>query len=37
MASLEVAEAWGYLGAVAAAPALGLADRVAAMLWKLTH
>jgi four helix bundle protein len=37
LACLEVAAAWRYLDAVAAGPAADLADRVAAMLWRLTH
>ena len=37
LASLRVAEAFGYLGADATARALGLCDRVLAMLWRLTH
>ncbi len=37
VASLRVAEAWGHLDAAAIAPALGLCDRVLAMLWRLTH
>jgi len=37
VAGLEAAAAWGYLDAAAVSPAFALADRVAAMLWKLTH
>ena len=37
LAGLEVATAWRYLGVDTVAPALGLADRVAAMLWRLTR
>jgi len=37
VASLRVAEAWGAVEAAAIAPALGLCDRVLAMLWRLTH
>jgi len=37
VASLRVAEAFGLLDAAAIAPALGLCDRVLAMLWRLTH
>ena len=37
VASLRVAEAFGLLDAGAIAPALGLCDRVLAMLWRLTH
>ncbi len=36
-ASLRVAEAFGYLKSQATAEALGLCDRVLAMLWRLTH
>ena len=36
-AALQVAEGWGHLEAAAAAPALTEADRVLAMLWRLTH
>ena len=36
-ASLRVAEAFGYLPASAITPALGICDRVLAMLWRLTH
>ena len=34
---LAVAVAWGYLEAAAAKPASELADRVAAMCWRLVH
>jgi hypothetical protein len=35
---LAVAAAWGDLeGSAAAAPALGLLDRILAILWRLTH
>ena len=37
LAGLEAAAAWGYLDAGAVSPAFALADRVAAMLWRLTH
>jgi len=37
LAGLEAAAAWGYLDPGAVSPAFALADRVAAMLWKLTH
>ncbi len=37
VASLRVAEAWGHVDAASIAPALGLCDRVLAMLWRLTH
>jgi len=37
LAGLRTAEAFGYLTPVSAAPALGLCDRVLAMLWRLTH
>ena len=36
-AALAVATAWGYLGSPAIAGALAEADRVLAMLWRLTH
>ena len=36
-ASLRVAEAWGHVEAPSIAPALGLCDRILAMLWRLTH
>lgn len=36
-AALGVAEAWGYLPAQATAGALAEADKVLAMLWRLTH
>jgi hypothetical protein len=36
-AVLRVAVAWGYCTADEAAAALGLVERVVAMLWKLTH
>jgi four helix bundle protein len=36
-AGLRVAEAFGHLDGASAAPALGLCDRVLAMLWRLTH
>lgn len=36
-AVLRVAVAWGYCTADEAAAALELAERVVAMLWKLTH
>jgi four helix bundle protein len=36
-AALAVAEAWGYLARAACAGALAEADRVLAMLWRLTH
>ena len=35
--ALGIAEAWGYLKPGAAAGALAEADRVLAMLWRLTH
>ena len=34
---LAVAVAWGYLAHAEADPAASLADRVAAMCWRLTH
>jgi len=34
---LRVAEAWGYVAPRDIEPALGLADRELAMLWRLTH
>jgi four helix bundle protein len=34
---LAVATAWGDLDGAAAAPALGLLDRILAILWRLTH
>ena len=37
VASLRVAEAFGYLGEAATAGPLRLCDRVLAMLWRLTH
>ncbi len=37
VASLRVAEAFGYLQAAACAHSLALCDRVLAMLWRLTH
>jgi four helix bundle protein len=37
LAGLRTAEAFGYLTPASAAPALGLCDRVLAMLWRLTH
>ena len=37
VASLRVAEAFGHLKGQATAEALGLCDRVLAMLWRLTH
>ena len=37
VASLRVAEAFGHLDAASIAPALGLCDRILAMLWRLTH
>jgi four helix bundle protein len=37
VAGLRVAEAWGHVDAAASASALALADRVLAMLWRLTH
>ncbi len=36
-AALRVAEAWGHADAASIAPALALCDRMAAMLWRLTH
>ena len=36
-AALNVAVAWGYVPADAAAPALALADRLCAVLWRLRH
>jgi hypothetical protein len=37
LAALRVAESVGDLTSAAVAPALGLCDRVLAMLWRLTH
>ncbi len=37
IASLRVAEAFGYLPPTVAAPSLALCDRVLAMLWRLTR
>ncbi len=37
VASLRVAEAFGYVDAEASAEALGLGDRVLAMLWRMTR
>ncbi len=37
VASLRVAEAWGHVDDACIAPALGLCDRVLAMLWRLTR
>jgi four helix bundle protein len=37
LASLDAAAAWGYLDAGTISPVFALADRVAAMLWRLTH
>jgi hypothetical protein len=37
VASLRVAEAFGYLPATASVRSLALCDRVLAMLWRLTH
>jgi four helix bundle protein len=37
VASLRVAEAFGYLGATVTAKSILLGDRVLAMLWRLTH
>ena len=34
---LHVALAWGDIAAATIQPALGLLDRIVAMLWKLTH
>ena len=36
-AALQVAEAWGYVGAADLAEPLALIDRLAAMTWRLTH
>jgi four helix bundle protein len=36
-AALRVAVAWGYCDAKSASPAAALADRIIAMLWKLTR
>ncbi len=36
-AALNVAVAWGHVPANAAAPALVLADRLCAVLWRLRH
>ena len=35
--AVQVAVDWGYVPTAAAAPALVLADRVRAMLWRLRH
>ena len=35
--ALRLAEAWGHLDASSLAEALALADRILAMLWRLTH
>ena len=35
--AVQVAVDWGYVPTTAAAPALALADRVGAMLWRLRH
>jgi len=35
--AVEIAVAWGYVGAKLAAPALALADRMRAILWRLSH
>ncbi len=37
VASLETGEAWGHVGAAETAPALELADRVRAMLFRLSR
>ncbi len=37
VASLDTAEAWGHVGAAEIAAALALADRVRAMLWRLSR
>ncbi len=37
VASLETAEAWGHLASAEVAAALELADRVRAMLWRLSR
>ncbi len=34
---VEVAIAWGYVSAAAAAETISLADRVVAVTWRLTH
>lgn len=36
-AAVNIAVAWGYVPADAAAPALALADRLCAVLWRLRH
>ena len=36
-AALRVAVAWSYCGEKDAEPALALLDRIAAILWRLTH
>ena len=35
--AVQIAEAWGWIDPAAAAPALALADRLRAMLWRLRH
>lgn len=35
--AMQVAEAWGYVGASDVARGLEMADRVCAILWRLTH
>jgi four helix bundle protein len=35
--AVQVAAAWGYIPDAAGAPALALADRLCAMLWRLRH
>src|SRR5262245_12883167 len=37
IAGLRVAEAWGYLELKEIEPTIGLANRVLAMTWRLTH
>jgi four helix bundle protein len=37
VASLRVAEAWGYLDATVTAESLAFCDRLLAMLWRLTR
>ena len=36
-AALRIAVGWGYLDSADVAPALGLADRLGAILWRLRH
>lgn len=37
VSALRIAIAWGWVGAAEAQPALDLADRLLAMLWRMRH